>query len=320
MLRALVQRTSCAATAGAAALVAAGGSDSSAHNSSLLQRLTSLEQRLDSLEHHARETKGWSPFAAHALSASQVKSLEQEGYIVVKALLNDEEVAYLRDSCTNAWREVKGADAKFSGEKTWLQNALLPNVHHHSKAVFEYYFYGPLVDIASQIIGPNLKGTTSQLTFKTKGNTQDFDWHHDNLYGHLRPYNSLSCLTALDKVTEENGCIRLVPKSHLKGQLHPGLTPEEKASHVSVKLDVKEPGLPILMDPGDCLIFHCHCLHRSMGNYTDQDRRILYLRYSDADAVEVYNNGQPRLGRLVRGASRFDEVARYERDLPCPPL
>ena len=107
---------------------------------------------------------------------------------------------------------------------------LLPNVHHHSKAVFEYYFYGPLVDIASQIIGPNLKGTTSQLTFKTKGNTQDFDWHHDNLYGHLRPYNSLSCLTALDKVTEENGCIRLVPKSHLQGQLDPGLTPEQKAN------------------------------------------------------------------------------------------
>ena len=57
-----------------------------------------------------------------------------------------------------------------------------------------------------------------------------------------------------------------------------------------------------------------------MGNYTDQDRRILYLRYSDADAVEVYNNDQPRLGRLVRGTSRFDEVARYERDLPCPSL
>jgi hypothetical protein len=91
---------------------------------------------------------------------------------------------------------------------TRLQNALLPNIHHHSKAVYEYYFYGPLLPFASRLIGPNLKGSTSQLTFKTKGNTQNFEWHQDNTYGHLTPYNSLSCLTALDKVTTDNGCIR----------------------------------------------------------------------------------------------------------------
>ena len=48
----------------------------------------------------------------------------------------------------------------------------------------------------------------------------------------------------------------------------------------------------------------------------DQDRRILFMRYADADAVEVYNGRQPRLGRLVRGATKFDAVREYEAQLP----
>jgi hypothetical protein len=57
-------------------------------------------------------------------------------------------------------------------------------------------------------------------------------------------------------------------------------------------------------------------LHKSDGNYSaDRDRRILFLRYADADAVEVYNQRKPRLGRLVKGETKFKEVAQFEADL-----
>ena len=57
-------------------------------------------------------------------------------------------------------------------------------------------------------------------------------------------------------------------------------------------------------------------LHRSEGNLSPEwDRRILFLRYADADAVEVYNDRRPRLGPLLRGKTRFPEVAEFERDL-----
>jgi hypothetical protein len=42
-----------------------------------------------------------------------------EGYVVLKGLLNELEVGYLRDSATKAWRDVKGKDVEFSGDKTW---------------------------------------------------------------------------------------------------------------------------------------------------------------------------------------------------------
>ena len=39
------------------------------------------------------------------------------------------------------------------------------------------------------------------------------------------------------------------------------------------------------------------------------------MRYADADAAEVYNGRRPRLGRLLRGTTRFDEVREFESDL-----
>jgi hypothetical protein len=71
------------------------------------------------------------------------------------------------------------------------------------------------------------------------------------------------------------------------------------------------------MKAGESLIFTCWTLHKSEGNRSnDRDRRILFLRYADADAVEVYNNRQPRLGRLLRGQTKFPEVAQFESQLP----
>ena len=52
-----------------------------------------------------------------------------------------------------------------------------------------------------------------------------------------------------------------------------------------------------------------------VGAFNATDRRILFLRYADADAVELYNDRRPRLGALLRGETRFPEVAAFEKEL-----
>ena len=69
------------------------------------------------------------------------------------------------------------------------------------------------------------------------------------------------------------------------------------------------------MKAGECLVFHNWMLHKSEGNRSDRDRRVLFLRYADADAVEVYNEHKPRLGRLLRGVTKFPEIETYESSL-----
>ena len=253
-------------------------------------------------------------FNYQPLSTDQLGSFEENGFLVINNILNNEGLEQMREECMQAWNAEKES---FDPSKTWLQNSLLVNIHHQSATVRSYYFEGPLVDIASQVIGPNIKGATSQLTFKMKGNTKPFGWHQDNGYGELEPYNALTTLTALDDTDRGNGCLWLIPGSHKNGQVRVQQTEEQKKnkSEIVVKAD-DSLAVPMEMKAGDALIFNCWMLHKSDGNHSnDRDRRILFLRYADADAVEVYNNRKPRLGKLVKGITKFDDVRSYESEL-----
>ena len=257
----------------------------------------------------------WSDlFVQRRLDAGDLARYVAEGYLNVGRLLTDEGLERLRRETMAAWDAEKRA---FAPERSWLQNSLLVDIHHRSPTARRYYFWGPLVDIAQQLIGPNIKGATSQLTFKLRGNTMPFGWHQDNGYGHLDPYNTITTLTALDDTDEGNGCLWVIPGSHRQGQIEVTLTPEQKAAGKEIVVPADDSlAIPRPMKAGEALVFTCWTLHKSDGNHsTTRDRRILFLRYADADAVEVYNDRRPRLGRLVRGNSRFPEVTAFEADL-----
>ena len=259
-------------------------------------------------------TRRTDHFLYHTLTDEQLNTYGEQGYLRLGRTLTDKGLELMIEQCMAAWRRTKG---KFDTTNTWLQNSLLPQIHHHAPIVRDYYFEGPLVNVAEQVIGPNIKGANSQLTFKLRGNTMPFGWHQDNAYGELDPYNAISCLTALDDADKSNGCIRLVPGSHKEGQAKITLSTEDKKKQVEIDLDVDEHrAVPVPMKAGECLFFNCWMLHKSEGNHSkDRDRRILFVRYADADAVEVYNDRRPRLGPLLRGRTRFPEVEAFEAGL-----
>ena len=152
----------------------------------------------------------------YLFSESHRERFQRDGFVVLPAVLSAAALGELVDECMKAWEDSKGP---YDPDGTWLHNALLPNIHQYSAAVRKYYYCGPLVDVAQQVIGPNIKGATSQLTFKLRGNRQTFGWHQDNGYGQLDPDNAISTLTALDAADEENGCLWVIPGSHLQGQI-----------------------------------------------------------------------------------------------------
>lgn len=250
------------------------------------------------------------------LTPQQIAHYRRQGYVLIDRTLTPRGLEAMRDACMQAWRKEKG---EFDPDKNWLQNALLVNIHHQSKLVADFYLRGPLVKVATQLIGPNVKAAASQLTFKMRGNDKPFGWHQDNGYGELDPYNAISTLTALDDADKDNGCLWLLPQSHLQGQARAAAdqTPHDKAAFREIVLEVNDDdAAPVPMKAGQTLVFHCWMLHKSQGNLSpDRDRRILFMRYADADAVEVYNDRRPRLGRLVAGETRYPQVAAYEAEL-----
>ena len=248
------------------------------------------------------------------LDQKQVDLYQREGFLLLPQILNAEQRQSITQECMDCWIEEKGP---YDPEGTWLHNALLTDIDRKSAKVQTFYRNGPLLDVAEQLIGPNIKGAATQLTFKMRGNSMPFGWHQDNGYGQLDPANAMTTLTALDDADEENGCLWVIPGSHLRGQIDmtDRLTVQSKASGADLSVEVEQPqdARPVIMKAGDTVILHGHTLHRSEGNRSKhRDRRLLFLRYADADAIEVYNQGTPRLGPLLRGETRFEQVRDYQ--------
>lgn len=252
-----------------------------------------------------------SNFIFKDLPKNKIDLYNDNGYLSLGKTLTDNGLQLVLDDAMREWRKEKG---EFREDNSWLQNSLLVNIHRRSDIIRDFYYRGPILHVARQIIGPNIKGATSQLTFKMRGNTKSFGWHQDNGYGELDPYNTITSLTALEKVDEDNGCLRLIPESHKRGQLPIPKRDRENLEQIELDMDDKD-AIPLPMEPGETVIFNCWMLHYSRGNFSkERDRRILFLRYADADAVEVYNNGKPRLGKLLSGKTRFREVEKFESE------
>ncbi len=252
-------------------------------------------------------------FVYRDLSEDDLAAYREQGYLHYGRVLTDQGLQFMLDQCMAAWNKQQ---TEFDPTGTWRDNSLLGDIHHLSAVVRRYYFSGPIVDAAEKTVSPNLKGVTATLIFKMAGNTQTSEWHQDNIYGELDPYNAISCLTALDDSDVDNGGIWIIPGSHKQGQVEFSYQAAEKEAEKIVEIDVDQSQqVPLTLKAGECAFFHCHTLHRGGTNTSHRNRRLLFTRYAAADAVEAYNSNRIRPGRLVRGETKYAEVRDFEAEI-----
>lgn len=105
-------------------------------------------------------------------------------------------------------------------------------------------------------------------------------WHQDAAYFRGSDPNLMfGVWIALDPATRENGCMEVIPGSHLGGPV-PHI-PAEDINLCTIRPDLvrldKRVALP--MDPGDVLIFHSLIHHYTAANRSDRRRRALQFHY-----------------------------------------
>ena len=71
-----------------------------------------------------------------------------------------------------------------------------------------------MTDMVNQLIGPNLKFHHCKINLKLPGSDTTVHYHQDFLFTPHTNDNVVTALLMLDDVTEENGCLRVVPGSH----------------------------------------------------------------------------------------------------------
>lgn len=140
-------------------------------------------------------------------------------------------------------------------------------------------------DIVANLIGPEVDVFQSQFIFKNPG-AWGQPWHQDSYYFHFRSQPQVGVWLAISEATLENGCLSVLPGSHRPMKIydhHPDLREGSNLGYLEIKDQNTANAIPVLMQPGDMLVFHSYLLHKSEDNRSKNRRSAMVYHYSIAD-------------------------------------
>ncbi len=237
-------------------------------------------------------------------NADQAASFQQNGYFNVGPVLTPQEL----ETARAAYDRIFGATEKPSSYRNLGQKAgeevskgaVLQIIDMwRLDPAFESLLHKPeLLDAIEGLMGqPNICLYHDQALFKPALHGDVVPWHQDNGYWHLEPPGAMSMWIALDDADEENGCMWVVPGSHLAGEAGH----QRAGQYVSqLKADADESlAVSVPLPAGSAMIHHCRTLHMTRPNHTPRQRRAWVMHYMPAGTKQ---NGETIVNRpLLRG-------------------
>ena len=124
----------------------------------------------------------------------------------------------------------------------------------------------------------------SQFIFKNPG-AWGQPWHQDSYYFPFEPARPICGVwLAVTEATLENGCLHVVPGSHREA-VHEHVSdarPGANYGYVEIVDHDMTAAQPVLMQPGDLLVFDSHLMHRSTDNGSDGIRAAMVFHFARA--------------------------------------
>ncbi len=147
-----------------------------------------------------------------------------------------------------------------------------------------------ILDLVEDLLGPNIVCWATHYFCKMPGDPKGVAWHQDCSYWPLTPSRTVTVWLAIDDVDRENGCMRVLPKSHLHGHLKFRESDPAELNVLSQTIDGAERfGTPvdIGLKAGEVSLHSDLLVHGSLPNLSRRRRCGLTLRYCPPD-VRAY--------------------------------
>ncbi len=226
------------------------------------------------------------------LTKEQLDKFNAEGYLLLKNMLSQNLLKKLRlliDTLINDTEESEKVTIETNGEKyvTNLEN-ICPKGNLGSLELLGSPF---ILQIAETICGKDFFLIQEFAVIKTLGDQLPVLWHQDMLHN-----SGGKCFTMgiyLDDVAQNDGALRIVPKSHL--------------SNKSICELKNEPFIEIAANAGDILLHDMMLAHSSEPLQINKLRRVIYFEFVSASHMlkeQIYTQELiNRRTRLISAAS-----------------
>jgi ectoine hydroxylase len=227
------------------------------------------------------------------LTDRQIADYDRDGYLVLKDLFSDQEVALLQRDAEMLRTPRRGHPDANVIEKDGTSIRAAWAIEIDSQACAAAYRLPRVLEPVKQLLGQDVYLYQSRLNYKVAGKGDVFQWHQDYTSWHMdgMPHGGhrdmLTVLIMLDDTRAESGPLRFLPGSHHEGKIDPiydtwttsyplHIVPDERVARLTARSGVVE----CTGRAGTVVIFCGNLVHGSTENTTDRDRRNLYFAYS----------------------------------------
>jgi ectoine hydroxylase-related dioxygenase (phytanoyl-CoA dioxygenase family) len=155
-----------------------------------------------------------------------------------------------------------------------------PHLVKHSPSARAFCTSPPLLDLAHDLLGPDVRLYWDQTVYKRPGTKSPFPWHQDNGYVYVEPQHYLTCWVALTDATIENGCPWVVPGAHRSGTL---VHEWSDLGWVCFPDDPPE-ALPVPVAAGGIVVFSSLTPHATGANRTHDIRKAYIVQFAPEGA------------------------------------
>jgi ectoine hydroxylase-related dioxygenase (phytanoyl-CoA dioxygenase family) len=240
----------------------------------------------------------------YLLTPEQIEAYQRDGYLVLPDVVREAELDAIEPVFGRFMRgEVPGMGRDFcdmSGpygrafEDFNLINAVLPRVYEPT--LRDNVFERRATSIARQLIGADAELDYDQFLAKRPQRPQAvFAWHQDLGYWPTGTPDTrtVTCSLALDDATSENGCLEVVPGSHLEPKLRPhrprawstSSELRDEAHTLSIELLPSDVVVALPLKRGSITVHNERIVHGSAGNRSNGWRRTYVVAHRSGQTV-----------------------------------
>ena len=242
----------------------------------------------------------------------------RDGYAIVRGFFSADEIAQISDALDQLYAEGIAHGRCFRHGNLFYNVARDSSGEPLTRMVQWPSYHQPMLnhvrldarfaELLEPLIGNDLKQIINQVHWKAPGSLGDFAWHQDSRF--RRPATAYRNLArayvqtglAIDPHTQQSGCMRVIPRSHMRGDLAMDSS-KLVLGRAMTDAALREVGLSagdavdLLLDPGDLALWSPYLVHGSGENLSNHRRRLYingYVRAVDCDRGEwAFRNGHP---------------------------
>jgi len=252
-----------------------------------------------------------------------VEQFRDEGYAIVRGFFQGSELEELQKK-TAELREI-ALQHPVTYKHGNLSYEILPEEYFGKRYVIQAYWFAwadkyfdsfrsnaKYLQLLEPIIGNNVKQVTQQIHWKPPGaKLTGYRFHQDLLFRESRESyedvvrDTVTMGLAIDRATPENGCLKIVPRSHTlgylglsdngDGQLMKGVTQDDELVGVGIQ---PSQVIDVVLEPGDLAIWGLMTVHGSLPNESQSERAFAISSYVRGDTSQrgewTFKDGVPQ--------------------------